>query len=120
MCLPVLRCNLKFRPHTFTRILSLAQTHVLNSDDEAAGCPGVSVGLSPSVAAPPLSLTTLSAQEVISELHYHHQPYSAVRNTYTQSPYGHKWTFAQSFTLSATQSHICAGALRYCAQRCTI
>lgn len=32
-----------------------------------------------------LSLTTLSAQEVISELDYHHQPYSAVRNTHTHT-----------------------------------
>lgn len=49
------------RSHSFSRLLSLAQTHMLGSNDEEIGCPGVSVGLSPSVAAPPLSDNSLSS-----------------------------------------------------------
>lgn len=50
--------------NTFTHSLSYtvnAQTHMLSPNDEEVGYSGVSVGLSPSVAAPPFPDNSVSA-----------------------------------------------------------
>lgn len=80
MCMLVLKCNSNCLGCELSLILSVSHKHTTLMMEQQGIL--ASVWVSHHLWQLLLSLTTLSAQEVISELDYHHQPYSAVRNTH--------------------------------------